>query len=436
MTNVDIVVLGAGPAGAMAAIGAKQSNPGLTVLMVDPLKRTEKVGEALLTGTVRLYEKAGIVDDLDLDTDHPKIGAAYLWGKDRSHAWHVNYPKVGGYPTDLVRTIEGTEYNCAVHVKRHIHDERLRNIAIERFGVAFMQAAVSAIKFDDNAVTSIKLDDGTSLTPRYVIDCSGQRALIGNTLKIREGLGNNRMAAFGYTKITDWSAARAMGFHPHRTNIVSSHKGWFWVIPFGSQAEDLVSIGFVSNDRNSLKGTFQEILSRFPETEYFGLGDQSNLFDIMGNPSASLDRKPPYSFWTSALHGKNWSLAGDAALFVDPILSQGVTLAASFGYYRGTTAAAAIQGQTEPEARLSQAYYDEATVLLAVCSEWYANSSVENWYLTSAFALKKADGTTAEDHFRHVTNLENLAQEHCPFDRETMQAIRKNLGVSEPNFAI
>lgn len=434
--NPDIVILGAGPAGAMAAIGAKQSNPTLNVVMIDPLKRTHKVGEALLTGTVRLYEQVGILDDLELDSDHPKIGAAYMWGQNRDTAWHVNYPKVGTYPDALTKTIDGQTYNCAVHVKRHEHDQRLREIAMNRYGASFLENAVSDIHFDSNKITSITLDDGTILTPRYVIDCSGQRAIIGNKLKIREGLGNDRMAAFGYTKVRDWGRAKSKGFHTNRTNIVSTQKGWFWVIPFGEGPEDLVSIGFVSNDRAAIKGSFQEVLSRFPETKHFGLNDQSELFDITGNPSESLSRKPPYSFWSSALHGENWSLAGDAALFVDPILSQGVTLASSFGYYRGTTAAAAILGNVEPEASLSRSYYNEATVLLAVCSEWYANSSVEDWYLASSFVIKKGDGTSAEDHFRYVTNLENLAQDHCPFDDDTMKHIRKNLGVIEPNFDI
>lgn len=430
----DLVILGAGPAGCMAAIGALQKDPELRVAIIDPQQRAgHKVGEALLTGTILALEEAGLIEKVARMGFHRKIGAAYVWGEGRT-PWYVNYPPSSPDSPQYPAAFSGTDTRYAIHVPRHIFDQMLRDAA-EDAGADLFVGAVGDVRVAYDAagesnIIGAGLADGQTVRARYWIDASGQRAVLANAVTTRQRMGTQRGAKFAYYQGLDWHRAGEHGFDPHRTNIVSSNNGWFWVIHLGDRGKGLTSIGFVSVPE-VLKAIRPDrpIREVFPEIDLFGLGD-GTLRDVYGAPMENFLSRPDYSYRSRKLHGGNWALAGDAALFLDPILSQGVTLAVHYGLLRGRAAVDAMAGQPLSQASVSQHYEREAAVLLEVCGAWYDNNqAVADWRLKSAMIGKALDGVDRADEraFTYITNLENLRHEYNPYPVSEQRIIHRKL---------
>lgn len=430
----DLVILGAGPAGCMAAIGALQKDPSLRVAIIDPQQQAgHKVGEALLTGTIMALGEAGLVDQVARMGFHRKIGAAYVWGKDRA-PWYVNYPTDSPDSPDYPAAFSGADTRYALHVPRHVFDQMLRDAA-EDAGADLLVGAIGGVRVAQDAAGEVNvigaaLSDGRMVRARYWIDASGQRAVLANAVTTRQRMGAQRGAKFAYYQGIDWHRAGEHGFDPHRTNIVSGENGWFWVIHLGDRGKGLTSIGFVSVPE-ILKAIRPDRPLRdiFPEIELFGLGD-GLMRDVYGAPMANFLSRPDYSYRSRKLHGGNWALAGDAALFLDPILSQGVTLAVHYGLLRGRAAADALAGNALTQVAVSQHYEREAAVLLDVCGAWYGNNmAVADWRLKSAMIGKALDGVDRSDEraFTYITNLENLRHEYNPYPVSEQHTIHRKL---------
>lgn len=427
--HFDVVVVGAGPAGCLAALGAKQANPQLRVALVDRNERSvHRIGEALLTGTVMAFKEAGIADEIAAAGYHRKIGATYVWGKDRE-PWYVEYPGVvDGYPESFMH--DGKR--CAIHVPRQIFDQQLRDICA-RHGVEIMVGdAMDLAAASNKLVTSLTLKDGRRITAAFWIDATGQLAFFGRRLSERKPVWNTRVARYAYFRNVDWQRARDNGYDAHRTNIVSDADGWNWMIHLGEKGGDLCSIGFVTTPDVAQKLTFENCVEAFPALKQFGF-DRGLIEarDHEGNLIPKFYGHPDYSYQTVQLDGPNWSLVGDAALFIDPILSQGVTLAVHYGLMRGRAAAALLAGDEQAQLRVTQHYRNESAVLRVVVGEWYSNNrAVPAWRWKAqeiARELGSADAHDPVESFRYVTNLENLREEYDPFPKEVRQRIFDHL---------
>jgi flavin-dependent dehydrogenase len=436
MQHFDVIVVGGGPAGAMAAAGVLKAMPGASVAIIDPDRDdNHRIGEALLTGTVMSLQDAGL-DKLVADAGfHHKIGASYVWGESRE-PWYVNYPKTegDGYSTHF-KDSEG--FRRSIHVPRDVFDPLIRR-EMERRGAVLLRSKLRAVKVTDTpagpAVVSVTTDDGQTLTAKRYIDASGHSHVLGRHLTKRVPVGAARIARYAYTPSIDWEKAGRKGFDIHRTNIVSNKLGWMWAIHLGEAGKGLTSLGFVSTPDILSKITLENCTEFFPEAADFGFGEgylDPRTFD--GKPATSFYGHPDYSFACDSLHGVNWSLAGDAAMFIDPILSQGVTLAVHYGFNRGLAAAAEIEGDATAQERVTEHYRREGSILRLVVGEWYSNNrAVDDWRMKSVMLSKdiydqELDQAAA---FRWITNLENLRHDYDPYPEEERRNIWRNLGVA------
>src|SRR5205085_3073815 len=91
-----------------------------------------------------------------------------------------------------------------------------------------------------------------------------------------------------------------------------------------------------------------------------------------------------WSSWAPDPVGDGWASAGDAAVFVDPILSTGVTLAVQSGHRAAYTLSTAHARPELDERALWRAYADyargEAGSFLRLARYFYGNNSAaESW---------------------------------------------------------
>ncbi|GGF91954.1 MULTISPECIES: NAD(P)/FAD-dependent oxidoreductase [Cysteiniphilum] len=420
----DVVIVGAGPAGTSAAIAIKNKNPNMNVVIIDAINPsiTNKVGEALLTGTVYALEKLGVIEACLNQGFQTKIGAAYRWGMSLD-PWYVKYTELSNYPKKLI----ANGHRMSFHVRRDKFDSMLLECA-EKLGVVYIQNELSSIRKRGETLLSCQLKNGETILSKYWIDASGQAAVIAQEFSSRHKIYKNRVALRGYVKI-NWELVGK--FYPNTTNIIHNKYGWMWLIHLG----DLTSFGFVTTKEIRTKISTKNIYQYIPELkDIFMLGHEFRLYDYLGNDIDDFIYQKEWSYYSEKMDGKNWSSVGDASAFLDPILSQGVTLAMSYGILRGEAAIEAIMGNTDIQKEITHQYTEEIKVLKHVIAEWYKeNNTLSDWFLNTQQVVKNIHGfdMNKNDSFRWLTNLDYKLEEFFPYPKTDISIYQKNLAHTE-----
>lgn len=428
---VDILIIGGGPAGASAAIAAMNAGAtNVTIVEKEPYGR-HRIGEILLTQTILDLNQLGVAEDIKAYADKynwgRKFAAAYVHGKDRT-PWKVqnNHPMSSSedqahIPKCFVEPETGLWYTLMV--RRHEFDESMREIAVKK-GAHIIHGAVKDMHIisqenkDHSTISYVEVEDLTGqrykINARFIIDATGQQAFIPRKLQKRKIIDDwNLQAKYSYFNGVDFAKANEHGLFKEGANIISFEDGWTWVAHLGN---DITSIGIVSKVWDKEENTFWKKIKKLPEYEIFGLS-QATVVDYKGN-SIEQDNfysHPNYRFRSEVMRGRNWACAGDAAMFLDPLLSQGVTLAISFGAQLGKMANSIVNGDADALAALESyesSYISEIEVLNKVVSQWYHPDFKfdKNWANT-AQKISHIFGREIKDDvesFRWISNLENI----------------------------
>jgi flavin-dependent dehydrogenase len=317
MEQREVVVIGAGPAGALAATLLKRAGHDVLVLEREQFPRFS-IGESLLPQSMAYLDAAGMMDAVRAAGFQRKTGAAFAWGERRT-AFDFR---------DKFSPGPGTTYQ----VQRAVFDKVLADEA-ERQGVTVRyRQQVTAVDFSAaQPVLEVLSGDGTSasIQAQFVLDASGYGRVLARLCDLeRPSTMAPRRALF--THIEDHIRADAadpdgkpafdreqilITVHPDQPDV------WFWLIPFsGGRA----SLGVVGPDAlfESAAADPMSALRAFIDAtpSLAGLLGEA-VFDtparMIGGYSASVTR----------LHGNGFALLGNAAEFLDPVFSSGVTIA-------------------------------------------------------------------------------------------------------------
>jgi flavin-dependent dehydrogenase len=251
-----------------------------------------------------------------------KLGASTIWGE--SHQMWTFYfneaePEQGGY---------------AYQVWRPQFDEMLLNHSRAQ-GVCVLQPyRATRVLFKGDQAVGVEYEgpdqSRQSAYCRYVIDASGQDALLSHTLGFREwDPFFQNMAVFAYFE----DAQRLPGIDRNNILIESYENGWSWFIPLHT---GWTSVGTVV-DRRQFGKRRQRELSQFYFEQVAQTVQVSRLLRearCVTKPTAERD----WSYLNKRMWGPGYLCIGDAACFIDPLFSTGVYLAMQ----SGLLAAAAI----------------------------------------------------------------------------------------------
>lgn len=305
--NVDVLVIGAGPSGSIAAAILKKA--GLSVQMVEKLTFPRFViGESLLPRCMEALEEAELLDAVKAKGFQQKDGAKFVMG---NAVCDFNFSQ---------QFTEGWRWTW--QVPRAEFDKTLAD-ACEAKGISLQyQAEVTDIQiFDDHSITTVKLADGSeeNIRARFIIDGSGYGRVIPTLFGLNKPSSQATRKTL-FCHMTDPNRSAAV--EPNRITVyVHNAKTWIWVIPFSNGN---TSVGYVGDPE------FFEQFPGTPEEQFRALiNAQPELKERFGNAEMTWEPRTlqSWSATTDTFYGKGFVLTGNVTEFLDPVFSSGVTLA-------------------------------------------------------------------------------------------------------------
>jgi FADH2 O2-dependent halogenase len=308
----EVIIIGGGPAG--SGLGCYLSLAGIKNTIFEKANHPRPhVGESLVPSTTRVFKEIGFLDCLENGAFVKKLGAA----------WHPPRKAETVYIKFKKFVIPGVEQDHTYHVDRGNFDHLLLRHA-ESLGSKVCQGVqVKEVLFDGDRAVGVKLDVAGQTLVRHasmVIDASGRSTLLGRQLGLKQTdpLFNQFAVHSWYSAVDRGDAETADYIHIH---FLPVRRGWVWQIPID---ERITSIGVVAEkavfkgSKKDYAGWFQQLVESAPDiTHAMRDARQEKDFVVEADYSYSMER----------LVGDGFMLLGDAARFVDPIFSSGVSVA-------------------------------------------------------------------------------------------------------------
>ena len=293
--NVDVVVIGGGPAGATAA--ALLAAWGRSVVVVHGESDAPSLAESLPASTRKLLGFLGQLTAVDGASFHPNDGNVSHWAEQEA----VASTEVAGY-----------------HVSRAVFDQVLRAHARAQ-GASFVNAHVRRVdQSSPMLVEAVGPEGATSLRGRFVLDCSGRTGVIA-----RRGL---RRAESGYRTLAvaaEWTCEGWPSGERTHTVVESYRDGWAWSVPLSPlkrQCTVMLDASRTTIRKTDLERLYAEELGKARHVSS-RLSGATKTTPVWACDASVFDCVRAYD-------GDSF-LVGDAASFVEALSSGGVKKALS-----------------------------------------------------------------------------------------------------------
>lgn len=317
----DIIVVGAGPAGSMAARFAAEQ--GVSVLM---LEKDRDVGYPVRCGEA--ISKEGVEEFIDSDE---------RWIK----AHITKFSFIAPDETEVILQFDSRQEGYVL--ERRIFDYELARTAAEAGSEILTRAYVNGLLFADGKVSGVKyeyLGEQKEIKAKIVIAADGVESRVGRWAELKTHIDFRDMECCAQITAANISVAQDTLYFYFGKDIAPH--GYFWIFPKGN---NLANIGLGVSGIVGKTKSAQSYLNSFMEKYY---PDAPVLTSIAGGvPSAvTLDK----------ISARGIALVGDAARQVNPLSGGGIASGMIGGSIAGRIAGEAVK-MNKPDHILS---YDKA----------------------------------------------------------------------------
>ncbi len=305
--KVDVLVIGAGPSGTVAASIVNKA--GFKVKIVEKMKFPRFViGESLLPRCMEALEEAGFIEAVKAKGFQEKFGALFVKNE---------------MICDFSFSDQYTKgWNWTWQVPRSDFDLTLAD-AVGKMGVPVSyETEVTSIRFNgSDSVTTVVDNKGneTLIEAKFIIDGSGYGRVIPRLFNLDKPSNLPQRKAL-FSHIQDIN--RSMAGEPNRITIIVHEPGvWIWLIPFSN---GITSLGYVGDP-----GFFKKYKGNDEQQFRTMIEDQPYLRKRFKDVELVFPPKilESWSSTTDKFYGDGFVLTGNVTEFLDPIFSSGVTLA-------------------------------------------------------------------------------------------------------------
>jgi flavin-dependent dehydrogenase len=307
----DVLIIGAGPSGAVAAALLAKRGHHVLVLERQAFPRFS-IGESLLAYTTELLGEAGMLDAVLSAGFQFKNGASFVRGEqDAEFNFADKLTPGAGFTFQVVRA----DFD---HILARQAAARGAEI---RHGVEIIAAEFGG----DGPTITARSEAGTEVfRPRFVLDASGFGRTLARLLDLEKpSAAPPRGARFCH--VADGIVAGAFDRQKIRIGVHPTlHDVWSWLIPFPN---GVCSLGVVASREQIASFAAQP---GSDEDRFWAMvSGEPKLRALLANARTvrPIGEITGYAAAVTTLHGPGFALLGNAAEFLDPVFSSGVTIA-------------------------------------------------------------------------------------------------------------
>ncbi len=305
----NVIIIGAGPAGCVAAALLQKKGHQVTIIERDRFPRFS-IGESLLPQCMDYIEQAGMLEAVKAAGFQIKTGAVFIEEDKQSEFCFSDKFSPG--------------FDSTFQVQRDQFDLLLANEA-QRMGteIRWNQEVIAASFLDEGPVLTIKQSNEESyqVEADFVLDASGFGRVLPRLLNLEKPSDfPYRQSLFTHVedhidcKFYDRNKIRII-VHPQQRDV------WYWLIPFSNGRCSIGVVGepeFFEGLGNNHENVFRQLIQQEP-----------SLAALLKNASydTPVNNIKGYSANVTSLYGNGYALLGNAGEFIDPVFSSGVTIA-------------------------------------------------------------------------------------------------------------
>lgn len=320
--HFQVAIIGGGPAGSTMASYLGRAGVDCVLLEREVFPRPH-VGESLVPATTPVLAEIGALPKVDAFGFPKKYGAAWTSDVGPSNASTHDFSAADVLFAE--RTQSGVHQPYTYHVDRGAFDKLLLDHSREMGADVRESCRVNDVSFTEDGVTIRYTgpDGAATLNAEMVVDASGRSTLLGSQLDLKtKDPVFNQFAIHAWFEGLDRSAVAP---NPEQKEYIFIHflpltDTWVWQIPI---TDTVTSVGVVTQKahfggRSDNEQFFWECLASRPPLER-ALRDAVQVTPFR--------QEGDYSYAMSEFAKDRLVLVGDAARFVDPIFSSGVSVA-------------------------------------------------------------------------------------------------------------
>ena len=305
MTKHDVLILGGGPGGSVA--GAFLARQGIDVAIIEREEFPRfHIGESLLPASMPIFKEIGFYETLASGKYIQKYGARFI---DYRNEDEVYFGFNDGLNPDIPMAFE---------VERSMFDRDILDHAVKSGAKLYQPERI--LEVDLRSENILVRTDREQYEAKYVIDVSGRDSIIGKKNNIRQvNKDLNNVAVFAHFEGVHRYSGRDEG---DITIGLLPDRSWTWIIPFKGKVTSVGVVGSSHLFNSSMKPEdyLDQTLTKSGRVRYMMQNSRrTSEVRTIGN----------YSHTCEKFFGDRWILAGDAAMFLDPIFSSGVHMSIS-----------------------------------------------------------------------------------------------------------
>jgi flavin-dependent dehydrogenase len=309
----DIVVVGAGPSGSIASALLRRRGWDVLVLEAQQFPRFS-IGESLLAHCLDFVAEAGMLEAVAAAGFQYKNGAAFIRGTDYGEFDFADKFTPGRESTFQVQRAA---------FDKLLADEAAKQGVEIRYEVRVASVDVTSIRNGQPRPRVRAQDAGREydVEARFILDASGFGRTLPKLLQLETPSAFPvRNAVF--THVADHAPADSFDRNKIQVVIHPRHRDvWYWLIPF---PHGRCSLGCVAR-REFFDAYPTDLDARLRQL----VGEEPFLARVLANaqwdtPARGLSG---YAANVQAMYGPGFALLGNAAEFLDPVFSSGVTIA-------------------------------------------------------------------------------------------------------------
>lgn len=309
MSQYDVIVIGAGPSGSIAAALLQRRGWRALVLESQRFPRFS-IGESLLTHCLDFVAEAGMLPAVEAAGFQFKNGAAFVRGDEYGEFDFADKSTPG---RDTTFQVERARFD------KLLADEAAKQGVEIRYEVRVTAADTQRAL----PVVTVREADGNEyqVEARFILDASGFGRTLPRLLNL-ETPSNFPVRNAVFTHVAD--NAPAGSFDRNKIQIVVHPRErdvWYWLIPFPAGR---CSLGVVARE-----DFFSAYATRPDERLRQIVAEEPFLTRVLRQATWDTPARElkGYAANVKSMHGPGFALLGNAAEFLDPVFSSGVTIA-------------------------------------------------------------------------------------------------------------